>query len=128
MTNLSTQNSSNLSSETLPNSSDQALFTSEISSMLKQLKFEELLVLAKVTTELKKRPKTLGPQTDDELHKWIKDNLGYDIPRQRVCPDHASPFEFLADVYFERVTSAIAVANRGGSKTMISAILHLLNS
>jgi hypothetical protein len=96
--------------------------------MLKQLKFEELLGLAKVTTELKKRPKTLGPQTDDELHKWIKDNLGYDIPRQRVCPDHASPFEFLADVYFERVTSAIAVANRGGSKTMISAILHLLNS
>jgi hypothetical protein len=81
-----------------------------------------------MTDSLKKKPKLLGPQDDDELHAWIKENLGFDIPRVHVCPDHAAPFDFLADVYFERVTSAIAIANRGGSKTMISAIIHLLNS
>jgi hypothetical protein len=77
---------------------------------------------------MKQAKVTKGPKTDDELHDWIKENLGMDIPRKRVCPDHQSPFEFLADIYFERVTSAIAVANRGGAKTMISAIIHLLNS
>ena len=84
--------------------------------------------LARSTAELKKKPKHKGPQNDEELHNWIKLNLGLDIPRVSVCPDHESPFKFLSDVYFERVTSAIAIANRGGSKTMISAILHLLNS
>lgn len=84
--------------------------------------------LAKATDALLKKPAIAGPQTDDELHAWIKDNLGLSVPRVSVCPDHQAPFDFLADVYFERVTSAIAVANRGGSKTMISAILHLLNS
>jgi hypothetical protein len=92
------------------------------------LKNEQLLDLAKSTTALLKKPVAKGPKTDDELHAWIKDNLGLDIPRVAVCPDHQSPFEFLADLYFERTTSAIAIANRGGAKTMISAIVHLLNS
>lgn len=96
--------------------------------MLKSLKSDQLVQLARVTDALLKKPSTQGPQTDDELHAWIKENLGYDIPRTAVCEGHDSPFKFLADVYFERVTSAIAVANRGGSKTMISAIIHLLNS
>lgn len=51
-----------------------------------------------------------------------------DIPRVAVCDGHQSPFDFIADLYFERVTSAVAMANRGGSKTASSAILHLLNS
>ncbi len=69
-----------------------------------------------------------GPQTPDELHKWIKDNLGVDIPRISVCEGHQTPFEFLSDIYFEETFSAIAMANRGGSKTFISATIHLLNS
>lgn len=77
---------------------------------------------------LKKQGKEKGPQTDDELHAWILKYLGMNIPRVAVCEDHQAPFSFIADLYFERVTSAIAMANRGGSKTMSSAILHLLNS
>lgn len=51
-----------------------------------------------------------------------------DIPREAVCDDHQAPFAFIADLYFERVTSAVAMANRGGSKTASSAVLHLINS
>lgn len=68
-----------------------------------------------------------GPQTDDELHAWIRVNIGVDIPRVSVCPDHQAPFQFLADLYFERVASALGLANRGGSKTFVVAILHFLN-
>lgn len=45
-----------------------------------------------------------------------------------VCPGHASPFKFLADAFFERFESALVHANRGGSKTLTSAIIHALNS
>jgi len=86
------------------------------------------LDLAKATDALLKKPVINGPKTDDELHSWIIDKLGIDVPRVSVCPGHDAPFKFLSDIYFERVTTAIGIGNRGGSKTMISAILHLLNS
>ena len=54
--------------------------------------------------------------------------MGVDVPRVAVCEDHQAPFQFLADVYFERVGSALALANRGGAKTFIVAILHYVNS
>jgi hypothetical protein len=69
-----------------------------------------------------------GPQNDDELHAWVKQNLLVDIPRVAVCPDHIAPFTFLADLYFERTSAGLALANRGGSKTFIVACLHFLNS
>ena len=53
--------------------------------------------------------------------------MGVDIPRKAVCEDHVAPFQFLADLFFERVSSALARANRGGSKTFIVALLHYLN-
>lgn len=77
---------------------------------------------------LSKNTPDKGPQDDDELHAWIKENLGMDIPRVAVCDDHVAPFQFVADIYFERTNSALAMANRGGGKTENSAILHLLNS
>lgn len=77
---------------------------------------------------LRKQQSLQGPQTDDELHAWIKTNLGMNIPRNAVCDGHCAPFDFIADMYFERETAALAMASRGGSKTMSSAIIHLLNS
>lgn len=77
---------------------------------------------------LQEKARTQGPQTDDQLHQWIRQNLGMNIPRVAVCDDHQSPFNFVADIYFERVDSAIAVASRDGGKTMASALIHLLNS
>lgn len=96
--------------------------------MVNQLGTKELQTLAKRLTELKRYAELKGPQTDDELHAWIKRNLGFDIPRVAVCDGHCAPFDFVSDMYFERETAAVAMANRGGSKTMSSAIIHLLNS
>lgn len=84
--------------------------------------------MATATRTLQNQVKTQGPKDDDELHHWIRQNLGMNIPRIAVCDGHSSPFEFISDIYFERVNSAIAMASRGGSKTMSSAIIHLLNS
>lgn len=69
-----------------------------------------------------------GPQTRDELHAWVVTELGVDIPRVSVCPDHDAPFDFFADLFFEEVGSAFAIANRGGGKTQVVAILHVANS
>lgn len=77
---------------------------------------------------MKRQAAVKGPQTDEELHAWIYKNLGLNIPRIAVCEGHQAPFTFISDIYFERVTAALAMANRGGSKTMSSAVIHLLNS
>ena len=69
-----------------------------------------------------------GPSNDDELHAWVKTNIRVDIPRVAVCQDHVPPFQLLADLYFERTSAALALANRGGAKTFIVACLHFLNS
>src|ERR1041385_5957066 len=95
---------------------------------LSKLDTNQLRNLARSLQALSKTRAQKGPQTDDELHQWIKDNLKMDIPRVAVCEGQKAPFDFLSDIYFERVTSAIAMANRGGSKTMLSAVIHLLNS
>ena len=78
--------------------------------------------------ELASRLKEQGPKTDDELHEWIKYELGVDIPRVAVCEGHSAPFNMLADLYFERVDAVLGVASRGGSKTFLIAILHWINS
>ncbi|HWI67253.1 MAG TPA: hypothetical protein VNS88_02540, partial [Nitrospiraceae bacterium] len=69
-----------------------------------------------------------GPTNDDELHAWVVHNIGVDIPRTAVCEDHIAPFTLLADLFFERTSAALALANRGGAKTFIVACLHFLNS
>lgn len=89
---------------------------------------QALREIVKRIQTLSRRLRYDGPQNDDELHLWVKINLGVDIPRVAVCSDHVAPFTFLADLYFERVNSALGLANRGGSKTFIVAVLHFLNS
>jgi hypothetical protein len=60
--------------------------------------------------------------TDDQLHAWIEDKLGINIPRVAVCPGHDAPFDFIADLFFKRVDSALVMANRGGGKSYYSAL------
>jgi hypothetical protein len=103
-------------------------------SELSELSDDELQQRYKEYEQLLQRLQTSGPQTRDELHGWIKDELGLDIPRVAVCPDHQAPFEVLADLYFEVtldgdiVDAALVMANRGGSKTFLIALLHYINS
>jgi hypothetical protein len=89
---------------------------------------DDLVAVAEEVAALEQRMRLAGPNNDDELHKWVVDNLGIDIPRMAVCDNHVSPFQFFSDVYFERVSSALVMANRGGSKTFLVAILHIINS
>jgi hypothetical protein len=66
--------------------------------------------------------------TDDQLHAWIEDKLGINIPRVAVCPGHDAPFDFIADLFFKRVDSALVMANRGGGKSYYSALWSFLNA
>lgn len=88
----------------------------------------ELVEYARHLQALQQKLKIDGPRNDDELHAWVLETIGVDIPRVSVCENHQPPFEFLADLYFERTDSALLMANRGGSKTFLVAILHLVNS
>lgn len=96
--------------------------------LLQQLPTNELQQMFQAQAELEHRLAVNGPQTDDELWDWLKTELGLEIPRVAVCEGHIAPFEFLADLYFERIDAALGVANRGGAKTMLVAVLHWLNS
>src|SRR5207253_7388595 len=69
-----------------------------------------------------------GIKTDDELAEFVLEYFGYQIPRHRVCPEHCSPMDFLADQFFERVRTSIGFANRGGGKTIIVAMLNILDA
>jgi hypothetical protein len=105
--------------------SDQPL--NNLATRLSRMTKAELMDLARQTAVLERRMAKGGPKNDDELWQWIKDELGIEIPRVAVCEGHTSPFQFIADLFFERVHSAIAMANRGGSKTFGVALLHYLN-
>jgi hypothetical protein len=96
--------------------------------LLETLDDAQLQDLLKNADELEQRLAEFGPQDDDELHAWIQQNLGINLPRTSVCPDHDPPFKFIADLYFERVGAVLAMGNRGGGKTLLVAILHWLNS
>jgi hypothetical protein len=107
--------------------SSQQLELDAMVEALDALSPQELLELAKMASALEKRVHLAGPRTDDELHDWIHDHLKVDVPRIAVCADHCAPFDFLSDVYFERTLASIAMANRGGAKTFMCAIIHVLN-
>lgn len=97
-------------------------------SFLEHLTDDELKEMLAAHSELERKLEEEGPQNDDELHAWLIAELGIDVPRTAVCEDHDPPFTFLADLYFERTDAALLMANRGGSKTFLVAVLHWLNS
>lgn len=97
-------------------------------ALLASMSDDELQEMFDASKELEQRLAQYGPQTDDELHDWIKAEFGLDIPRVSVCEGHDAPFDFIADLYFERTDAALLMANRGGSKTFLVALLHWLNS
>jgi hypothetical protein len=68
-----------------------------------------------------------APTTDDELHEFIDVAFDLRIPRKVVEPGHSAPFDFIADLFFERTKNALAFANRNGGKTISVAILNTLD-
>jgi hypothetical protein len=99
-----------------------------MSKFLDGLSDQELRDMFTAQQQLEQQLKLAGPQTDDELHAWIVENLGIDVSRTAVCENHNPPFNFIADIYFERVDSAMLLANRAGGKTFSMAVIHWVNS
>lgn len=97
----------------------------EISKLSEKEKREFLLSLnrlpgtKKSSNEVKK-----VPTTDDELWWWIKNELGYEIPRVAVCDDHCAPFDYVCDYYFERERAILVVGGRESAKTLNTAIAN----
>jgi intein/homing endonuclease len=104
------------------------LIREELEKRLAGMTRKDIEALAKQAKQLEKSLALNGPQTPDELHAWLRSELDLNIPRVSVCETHRAPFEFLSELYFENVQNAIGLANRGGSKTFLVAVLHLLNS
>lgn len=67
------------------------------------------------------------PSTDDELYEFVEVALGFSIPRKVITPGHRAPFEFIADLFFERVENALGFANRSGGKTRCVSIINFLD-
>jgi len=66
-------------------------------------------------------------QTDEDLDRFIQAAYGVSLPNESHTPGHRTPFEFVADLFFERVKNALAFANRSGGKTFATAILNHLD-
>lgn len=62
------------------------------------------------------------------LGKFISDLFDVKIPHERICPNHQSPLEFVAETFYDDDSTIIALANRSGGKTMNFSILDVLNS
>lgn len=69
-----------------------------------------------------------GLETDKELKFFVEEFTPYRLPTSKVCPEHCSPVEFVADQFFERVRTSIGFANRGGGKTSGVATLNVLDA
>ncbi len=70
------------------------------------------------------------PRTKRELHAWLQAYLGARVPRKRLCPNHDSPFDYLAHSFLavkNQSQDIIVWANRGGGKTMLGAISSILD-
>lgn len=88
------------------------------------LTFDEQEALDEVTKYFLDNP----PMSDDELHYCIELMLGVRIPRKAVCQDHDPPFQFVADLFFERISKALVLANRSGGKTYNVGALNTCES
>jgi hypothetical protein len=77
--------------------------------------------------QYEKKLREEGPTNDDELWWWIKKELGITLPRKAIVEGNDPPFQFVADLYFQRVGSVLLLAPRGGGKTLGAAIVHYLD-
>jgi len=73
------------------------------------------------------------PQNDEILWFYIKEWLGFKIPRKKICEDHGpgcgsvAPFQYISDMFFDRAEDVIVFANRTGGKTLNTAVLNQLD-
>jgi hypothetical protein len=67
------------------------------------------------------------PSNDDELDSFIKAAYGITLPKKVITPGHKTPFQFVSDLFFERVKNALGFASRSAGKTYAVALLNHLD-
>jgi len=66
------------------------------------------------------------PETEDELHDFILETYGFDIPQVAVCEGHSSPMSVLWELFSRAHRAFLIIGSRGSGKTLMAALLHLL--
>ena len=67
------------------------------------------------------------PKTKAELIGYVRAFFGLTVPDTAVCPGHSTPAEFLSDAFFEKHPLMLVVASRHGYKTLLTAIIDVLD-
>ena len=72
------------------------------------------------------------PSNAHQLHSFVKNVLGFNMPHEVLIEGHASPFSYLCHTFFEseednEPRDCVVWANRGGGKTQLGAIATLLD-
>ncbi len=68
------------------------------------------------------------PREIGEVHRWMKEHLGLNVPSRRICPDHDAPMDYIAHAFKHKAPGALVWACRGGGKTMLAAALTVAES
>lgn len=69
-----------------------------------------------------------APRTKEDLHDFILERIGIDVPQVAVCEGHSAPMDAIWAVYSGEARSVIWLANRGGGKTLYAAVCHFLRA
>lgn len=98
----------------------------DLKKQLEGLDEDEILAMAKNLEKLSEGPAETNrrPENDDELHQWIIDAVGINIPRVAASDNTNAPFEWMADLFFGRVNSALVLGSRGSGKSFCAALLN----
>ena len=72
--------------------------------------------------------KRARPTGRHSLKAWVKRFLGVAVPGRAICRGHNAPLDYLTHAFLRRGGNALVWACRGGSKTMLAAILTVLES
>lgn len=62
------------------------------------------------------------PTSARQLHHLVREELGIEVARRRVCVGHRAPWEFFRDTFLNRPSLVLALGPRGGGKTFLSAL------
>jgi hypothetical protein len=77
--------------------------------------------------------KSSAPKSRAQLKNFVKVFFGIDIPDVRICSDHAAPMDYLWHCYSCDTNGnlkngdAVIWANRSGGKTLIAAVITVLD-
>lgn len=68
------------------------------------------------------------PRSKAELKSWARTYFGWQLSERRMCDKHQTPLEILWEMFNEDVLDVVILASRTGGKTLLIAMLNVLDS